>query len=185
MELEAAAVTADFPNHAVALGFGKIIDSLSHVAQVTPRLHLLQADFNGFVDILHQLAILRRDVSDAEHPGGIGIISVQNRGYVHVDDISVLQYYILGRDAVAHLLIDGGTHALRKTFVVQRRRNSAPLGGLVVHPFINFRSADAFPNMFRHIIQHRNVHLRALANSLNFIRCLDNVPAWNHCAHVV
>ena len=50
---------------------------------------------------------------------------------------------VFGRDAVAHLIVDGRADALGKSFVIQRRGNAAHRGRLLIHPAVDFRRGNA------------------------------------------
>ena len=64
MELDADAVTSDIADDAVTVLFRQIVDSLSHVAQIAPRLNLLQTRLDALKRDLDELLLFRRGFSD-------------------------------------------------------------------------------------------------------------------------
>ena len=62
-----------------------------------------------------------------------------------------------------------------QTLVIQRRGNTAHCGRLLVYPAVDLRRGNARADVRRHIIQHRDVDLRALADARNLCFGLNHV----------
>ena len=90
MEFQAAAVAADLPYHGVAVFNGVLVDRIAHIAQKGPGLYMLKADLHALFGDPDQALSFLRYIADHEHSGGIGKVSVQDGGAVHVDDVPVL-----------------------------------------------------------------------------------------------
>lgn len=176
MELHAHAVAAHFPDDGVAVFPRQPVNRFAHIAQGFPWLYLVQPGLNALPGDFHQLLLLRRGFPDDEHPGGVGIIAVQNGGAVHVDDIALAENILRGRNAVADLLVDGGADAFGEALVVQRRGDGSGLSRLFVHPAVDLFRGNAGADVFRHIIQHGHVHLGAAADLLDLGLVFDQLP---------
>ena len=78
----------------------------SDITQVAPRFCRCEPElYTLFRDADETLGALR-DFSHFEHAGCVRIISVQDGGYVHVDNITFLQDDIFVRYTVADLVVD-------------------------------------------------------------------------------
>ena len=69
MKFQAHTVSADIPYNLIAIGHCMIINSLTHIAQKTPRLHLLKSQLDTLLNYLNQFSLLVRNIADAEHSG--------------------------------------------------------------------------------------------------------------------
>ena len=76
MELEAYTVSTDLAHYAVAVLTDKIVDCRAHVTQEVPRLNFFQANLNTLSGNFHQPLFLRRNITNAEHTGRIGVIAI-------------------------------------------------------------------------------------------------------------
>ena len=106
MEGKTDAVTADLFHDRVAVGACVGVDGVSDITQVAPRFCRCEPElYTLFRDADETLGALR-DFSHFEHAGCVRIISVQDGGYVHVDNITFLQDDIFVRYTVADLVVD-------------------------------------------------------------------------------
>ena len=165
---------SDLPDNTVAVLHDKLVDCRPHVPDLSPRLYVLQTDFEALLCDVHQTSLLRRNVPDTVHPGGIRKISSVNRGHIHIDDVPVLQYLIPGRDPVADHIIDRGAHALWKSFVVERRRDRVMLFGDAAHPVVDLLRGNPLHDMFIQIVQYRDIDPGTLADPLHLVRVFDD-----------
>ena len=76
---------------------------------------------------------------------------------------------------MADLLINRGADTLRKSFISQRRRDPAPLYRLIIHPFIYLFRCYPRPDMFRNIIEHRDIDGAALPDFFYLLRSLQKI----------
>ena len=76
---------------------------------------------------------------------------------------------------MADLIVDGRADALREALVIQRCGDAAPAGGFLVDPMVNLLGGNARVDMLRNVIQHRDVDLRAFADSLDLRLVLNQL----------
>ena len=179
MELQPDSVTADLTNDGIAAAFDIFIDGVSHISEEFPRLDLLQALLKRLLCGVDKRFLFRADLTDAEHARGIGEVTVEIGGNVHIDNIAVFKDNILRGNTMAHLVIYGGTNALRKALIIQRRRNTAHSDGDIMHPAVNLRSGYSCPDMLRHIVEHRDIDLGAFLDLFNLFLCLEQAVVGN------
>ena len=149
---------------------------LAHVADGLPGLYFFQSGLNTLAGDFHQLLLFRRGLPDDEHPGGVGIVAVQNGGAVHIDDVALAENVLRGGNAVADLLVDGGADAFGEALVVQRRGDGPGLRGLLIDPAVDLLGGNAGADVLRHIVQHGDVHLGAAADLFDLGFVFDQPP---------
>ena len=176
MELHAHAVAAHFPDDGIAVLPGQAVHRFAHVADGLPGLYFFQSGLNTLAGDFHQLLLFRRGLPDDEHPGGVGIVAVQNGGAVYIDDVALAENVLRGRNAVADLLVDGGADALGEALVIQRRGDGPGLRGLLIDPAVDLLSGNAGADVLRYIVQHGDVHLGAAADLLDLGFVFDQPP---------
>ena len=157
MELQSYAVSAKVAHHREPVLFGVALDSVSDVADKAIRLCRLHAQFKAFLCHTHKLFLLRRGFSDYEHAGGVGIVSVENRRHVDIDDVAFLEDFVLRRNAVANHLVNRRAHALREALIVERRRDGSMVDSVVINQFVDFRRAHSGMYFLFHEVEHSGV----------------------------
>src|SRR5690606_4232922 len=123
----ADAVAAKLAHHAETLGFGKLLDRPSDVAQARARAHHDDATPHGLVGDGAQAPRGDGGVADDEHAAGIPVPAVLDHGDIDVEDVALLEELVV-RNAVADLVVDRGADRLgigdvAATAVVQGRGN--------------------------------------------------------------
>ena len=169
MELQAAAVAADFPDDGKAVGPCHGLDDVGHVAQGVPGLHLFQAGVDALPGHIHQLLLFRGGPADDEHAGGVGKIPVQDGAAVDVDDVAFLEHPVAAGDAVADHLVDGRAHGFGIAFIIEGSGNGTGARGLLIDPAVDFLGGDAFLYALLHIVQDVDVDLGASADAGNLL----------------
>src|SRR5688500_12951963 len=124
MEQPAEAVPAKVADHAVAMLLGMALDCVGDVAEAIARPGLFEAEHQAFVGDIDQLPGLDRNIADEIHAAGIAVPAAQDRGYVDVDDIAVLERLVAG-NAVADDMVDRGAAALGIAAITERGRDAA------------------------------------------------------------
>src|SRR5437763_1780208 len=81
------------------------LDGVGDVAEMVAGLRLLDPEHQAFVSHIDQPARLNADIADQVHPARIAVPAVDDRGYVDIDDVAVLELTVAG-NAVAHDVID-------------------------------------------------------------------------------
>ena len=122
MKFQTDSVAADMADYVVAVLQGMFMDGMSHISYGSPGFYLGNSDFNTFFDCFYKFFLFRTYLTDAEHSGRIGKITVVNRGDIHIYNIPCLQNLILGRDSVAYNLVYRGTDTFGEALIVQRGR---------------------------------------------------------------
>ena len=87
MKFQANTVAANFTYNGIPVSISMIVNCLTHITQKTPGLYFLKSKFYTFFRYLNQFLFLRAYFPNAEHPGRIGKISVQNGRTVYIDNI--------------------------------------------------------------------------------------------------
>ena len=122
-------VSAEITNHAEAVLVGMFGNRVSQVADKAIGMTGFDADLQTFFRHIHQLLLLRGRLANDEHSRSVGIIAVEDRRHIHVDDVAFFQDFILVGNTVTHHLVHTRTHTLGKTFIVERSRNATMLHG--------------------------------------------------------
>ena len=136
VKVAANAVAAVLAHHAQAMAFGKGLDGVANVAQVSAFAYLHDAFPHGFIGQVAQPFGRYRHVAHHVHAAGIAVPAVFDDGDVHIDDVAFLQWLVVG-NAVAHLMVDRradrlGVGVVATGGVVQRGRNGTQHAGGVV-----------------------------------------------------
>ena len=183
MEFQAASVSADLPDHRIAVLHGMLVDRIAHVAQESPRLYMLKADLHALLGDLDQALSLFRYIADHEHAGRIGKVAVQDGGAVHVDDVAVLQDDLLIRNAVADFIINGRADALGEALIVKGGGNASHLHSGLIDDVVDILGGHAGADGLCHLVQAGDIDDRALFDPFDLGRGLDDAPVRNHMAH--
>lgn len=100
------AMATKFAYDAVTRLFGKMLDGVTDVSQMTTGSDATDAVPEGLVGQFAESPCLTGNLSDIKHSTGIPMKPILDDGDVKVDDIPVFQDAVTG-NAVAYLVIDG------------------------------------------------------------------------------
>ena len=137
MEIHAHSMSAQVSHHTITMAVSQSCYSISyvtyeHVGVGTNLLALLQA----VPCHIHQALTLGCGVSDDKHAAGIGIVSVQNGGAVHVYDVSFRQDVIFGRYSMTNDIVDAGTATVGESLVMKWCGDASMLSGEIVYQLV-------------------------------------------------
>ena len=175
-------VSAQFADDRIAVLFGVALNRMAYVADEAERPGGLHADAEAFARHFDQSPPLGRDVADQKHARGVGIVSVENRRYVDIDDVAVAENLPLARDAVADHVVHGRADAFGEVFVVQRSRDRSVRGRVVVDGPVDLGGRHARADHRGHAVENARVDRSAAADALDLLGRLDELPAGNEAA---
>ena len=101
MEFQPNAVSADILNNGVTVLPGVSVDGMGNISQMAPGLCGPKPQFDTLPCHLHKLCGAGRHLSDREHAGRVRIISIQYCGYIHIQNIALLQNLVFAGNTVA------------------------------------------------------------------------------------
>ena len=167
---------AQVAHHRETVLLGVLFYCVTDVADKAIRLCHLHPYLKAFLSHTHQFFLFRRSLSDDEHTGSVGIVSVEYGGDIHIDYVALFKNLVLGRNAVTHHFVNRRAHALGEPLVVERRRYRAMGNSIVVHQPVDFSRAHSCMYLFFHKVEHSGIHFSAAAYSLNLLRRLYQLP---------
>ena len=182
VEFQPDSVSAQFADDRIAVLFGVALNRMAYVADEAERPGGLHADAEAFARHFDQSPPLGRDVADQKHARGVGIVSVENRRYVDIDDVAVAENLPLARDAVADHVVHGRADAFGEVFVVQRSRDRSVRGRVVVDGPVDLGGRHARADHRGHAVENARVDRSAAADALDLLGRLDELPAGNEAA---
>src|SRR5690606_29540171 len=112
-------VAAVVPHHGVVVGLGVLLDGVADVPEAHAGAHQGHADIEALLGNADQALGVLGHLADAEHLAGVAVIAVLDDGDIDIDDVPGLQHLLLGGDAVAYHMVDGGADGLGKPLVVE------------------------------------------------------------------
>jgi len=111
VHLAADAVSAQFADDAVALGFAVRLHSVADVTQMATGDCCLDAFIQAFLRGAQQLFDLVANLADAERVGGVAAKAVEQRAAVDGNDVTVLQYRLRIGDTMYDDVVHRGADA--------------------------------------------------------------------------
>ena len=119
----ADAVTAEFAHHRVVVLLGVLLDDVADIAEAAPGLTISMALYRHSWVTCDQALGPTGTRADVEHAAGVAVVAVLDDGDVDVDDVAVLQGFLVRgmpwqTTSLIEVQIDFG-----KAVVVQRRRD--------------------------------------------------------------
>ena len=180
MELQPYAMTAKVAHDGHVILVGMSLDGITYISDIDVGLtaHLF-AYFQTLPCHIHETLPARFRLAHDKHTARIGIVTVENRGAIHIDDIALLQYLILRRDAVTDDVIDTGAAGIGKPFVVKRCRYAPVLRGIVIYDFVYLPRGHPRTNALRNGIEHCRIQDASLPNALYLLGSLDKIARGN------
>ena len=135
VHLDAYAVAAQIPDHAVAVGLRIGLNRIADVPQMVSGHRLSCAQPEAVFRCVHQLLCLR--IAAAHHHGkrAVGLPAIQYAGAIDGEQLPLAELVAVWK-AVNHLIIDGSTDGCGKAVVALGRRDSPagadqPFGHLI------------------------------------------------------
>ena len=179
MKLQTDAVAADLPDDRIAVFYSVGMDFAAHIPEICPRNNVLKSNLYALLCHFDQAPFFRRDVTDAEHSGRIGKITVQNGRAVDIDNVAVFKNVLCIRNSVADFLVDGCADTLGKTFIMERRRNTAHIDGGLIYDAVNIFCGHTGGNFLRHRIKAGHIDLGTFLDPVNMLLCLEQAVIRN------
>ena len=164
---------------------------MADVAYETVRLSSLHANLQTLLGYTHQLFLLRRGLADDEHTAGIGIIAVENRGEVDVDDIALLKYIFLLGDTVTDDLVDRGAdgHGERRGIIVativQAGGDGVMLLAVLATYLVDLQRVHPCVDLSCHLVEYTRIDDTRPTDTLNLLRSLDEFAGRHFLALVL
>ena len=103
VEVAPYSMTTQVAHHTVVVLLGMLLDGTANLVDTMPGLGGFHTNLQALLGDAHQLFLLRSCLTYYKHTRGIGIVAVENRGEVHIDDIALLQDMML-----VHTLMGNG-----------------------------------------------------------------------------
>ena len=154
MKFQTDPVSANLLHYGIAVCLGMGVDGVSNISQMSPGLCLGQAEMNAFFRYADDALGALGNLSQSEHAGRVGKVTVQAGGHVYIDNIALPQDDVFIRNAVADFVVDRGADAFWKSLVVERRRDPAVAGGKIIYDPVDLRGAHADMDMLLHLVQY-------------------------------
>ena len=128
---------------------------MADIAEARAGFDLGDAVIEAFLRDLDQALGVRLRRADMEHLAGVAVVAVLDDGDVDVDDVAVLQDFLVRRNAVADHFVDRGADRLGKAVVVQRRRDCLlHVDHVVVADAVELAGGDAGLDIGRNHFEH-------------------------------
>ncbi|MNG96320.1 hypothetical protein D3C79_553820 [compost metagenome] len=170
----ADAMTAVFTHHGKLLGFDEFLDLFAQGAQADARLHHFQRQIQAFLGNAAQPLAQNGRLADDEHLGGIAVEAIFNDGHVDIDDVAVLQHFVIARDAVAHHFVYRDAHGFREAVVAEAGGDGLLLvGNVLVTDTVQFAGGHARFDVRLDNFQHFSGQAARHAHFLDVIRCFN------------
>ena len=172
VKIEAHPVPDKFTHHRAALVLGILLDRPADVTDGVAGAHGRNPPAQAFPADGHDLAGIGTGGAHEESFVAVGVVAVEDRGHVDVDDVPVVEHACPG-DAVADDFVDRDADALGIAPVVQGCGNGAGGGGEGVHQGIDLLGGDAGPNHGLHPIQNIQRQTAGLPDDRDVLRRLQ------------
>src|SRR5690606_10189153 len=166
----ADAVAAVFAHHRVVIRFGVLLDDVADIAETRARFDHGNRFIQTFLrDQAQALGVAER-LADMEHRAGIAVPAILDDGDVDIDDVAVLEGFLVRRNAVADNFVDRGANRLGEAVVIQRRRNHLlHVDHVVVADAIEFAGGDPGYNVGFYHLQHFGGETAGHAQFVDFL----------------
>ena len=105
MELDSDTMTCIITYYSVSMSFGMLGDLVPDIPETVSGIDLLDPDFEARPRHIDELLSRLGGLSDYEHLGSIPEVFVHDGGNIHIDDITLLEYLLLGRDSMTYDVI--------------------------------------------------------------------------------
>ena len=155
------------------------LDGMADIADKSVWFCRLCTDFKTFLGHPDQLFFLWGGLSDDEHSGCIGIITIEDGGKIDIDDVAFFEHILLLRDSMANHLINTCTHALGVSLISQTGRCGTMLGTIIIAYLVDFERVHTCVDVFSHLVENAGVDHSTIAYPFDFLRCSDEVARWH------
>ena len=146
-------MAAEIAHHAIAVGFGMLLDCRADISQLYAGPRHIHADHQALIGHIDQLARFQRHIADQEHAASVAMPAIDDDRHVDIDDVAILQRLVV-RNAMAHHLIDRGAAAVREPAIAERGRHAAKRDHVCAHDIVQLARGDAGHDMRDQRIEH-------------------------------
>ena len=148
------AVAAVLAHDGETLGFGRSLDRVADVTEARTRAHAADSLPHRLETALDQPLRVRQRLADEIHAAGVAVEAVADDRDVDVDDVAVLQAFVV-RDAVAHHMVDRAADGFGETTVVEVRGDGLlHLHDVVVAEAVELVGGDPGFHMLADHVEH-------------------------------
>lgn len=165
MKQAADTMPAKIADNAVPVPFGMNLDRVTNIAQRIARPCLFNAQHQAFISNVNQPTRLKRNVADQIHAAGVAVPAVKQRGYVDIDDVTVLQRFVAG-NTMADNMVDRDAAAMCIATIAERRGHSPARDHEIPDEIVQLASRDTGHHMRCDHVQRRCCKLSCAAHTL-------------------
>ena len=182
MEFYTNTVAAEFFDNGIAMLMCQLRNSSADIAQKTPRLSCFNTAQQTLLGDCNQICRRLSNLANHKHTGCVSIIAIVDSRNVYVHNVTAAQHVMLAGNAVANLVIDRGTHALREAFIAQRCRDSVMRYCIFVNDSVDISSSHTGFNIFGNLIQYTGIDFASCTNTCNLLRGFNHIAVRNLAA---
>lgn len=107
MEFDSGSMCSKIHYYGIPMPFCMFRNLVSDISEAVSWIYLLDSYLQTSTCHFDQVFTTLRRFPDNIHTRGVANISVQNRSYVYIEDISFFKNLLFGRDPVAYHIIQG------------------------------------------------------------------------------
>ena len=111
-------MSADFFYNRISIFLSMRIDCISNITKMSPWFCSSKTKFKAFFCDFYETFSTFGYLSDFEHSRRIRKISIENGGYVNIDDVTFLQNDVFIRDTMANFVVNRSTYTLWESFII-------------------------------------------------------------------